>query len=137
MINPIYIYNNDKNTKNCITAMLATEIRVLIQNWRKKLGVSIDYRIPTLCVWFKEDIIKAALIDGITDVATKEHLFETCLVDKVEFKEPPFTLDKADIIFWSPLGGEIGYGTILTGNVKSIQDAIDYAIKNECYNKYM
>lgn len=137
MIDPIYIYNNDRKTKNCITSMIATEIRVLIQNWRKKLGVSIDYRIPTLYVWFKEDIIKAALMDGTTDVATKEHLFETCLVDKVEFRNPPFTIADADIIFWSPLGGEMGYGTILKGNVKSIQDAIDYAIKNKFYNKYI
>lgn len=134
-----YIYNNEK-TKNysVITAMIASEIRAAIQNWRKANRLPIDYRIPTLYVFFEADIIKTALVEGITDVGTKVHLFETCLVDKVEFKEPHIAgLEPHDFVFWSPLGGTFGYSDCLHGNTPNIQKELDTCIKDCLYNHYV
>lgn len=154
---PVYIYNSEiRNIDTNITAMIGSEIRAAIQNWRKENKLPIDFRIPTLYVYFTKDIIKTALVEGFTDVGTKVHLFETCLVDKVVFMDPReevTTLDTTkprwnkilngvqlvdhDIIFWSPLGGSIGFANPTKGNADNIQKEVDISIKENLYNHYI
>lgn len=154
---PIYVYNSEiRNIDTNITAMIGSEIRAAIQNWRKENKLPIDFRIPTLYVYFTKDIIKTALVEGFTDVGTKVHLFETCLVDKVVFMDPReevTTLDTTkprwnkilngvqlvdhDIIFWSPLGGSIGFANPTKGNADNIQKEVDISIKENLYNHYI
>ena len=158
------IYSNviycRKPERNEVLAMINSEIRSLIQNWRKQNKLPVDFRIPTLKIYYRKNIIGAALRWGYTDVGTDKHLFETCLVDRAEadYPEAPTTIDTTsevfnkdlknifdptngfkvknwDIIFWSPNGGNYGFGNILTGNVPCIQEAIDYVIEHEeCYD---
>jgi hypothetical protein len=143
---------NGKREVNCFTAMLGAEIRNAIQNWRKENKLPIDFRIPTLYVYYKDEIIKTVLIEGITDTFTKQHLFELCLVDKVEWVNPREELgisvsadgrwkdyinfDKHDLLFWSPLGGTIGHCDCLHGNTPNIQKELDVVIEKQYYNKY-
>lgn len=154
---PVYVYNSEiRNIDTNITAMIGSEIRAAIQNWRKENKLPIDFRIPTLYVYFTKDIIKTALVEGFTDVGTKVHLFETCLVDKVMFIDPReevATLDTTkprwnkilngvqlvdhDIIFWSPLGGSIGFANPTKGNADNIQKEVDISIKENLYNHYI
>lgn len=154
---PIYVYNSEiRNIDTNITAMIGSEIRAAIQNWRKENKLPIDFRIPTLYVYFTKDIIKTTLVEGFTDVGTKVHLFETCLVDKVVFMDPReevTTLDTAkprrnkilngvelvdhDLIFWSPLGGSIGFANPTKGNADNIQKEVDISIKEDLYNHYI
>lgn len=154
---PVYIYNNEiRNIDTNITAMIGSEIRAAIQNWRKENKLPIDFRIPTLYVYFTKDIIKTALVEGFTDVGTKVHLFETCLVDKVVFMDPReevTTVDTTkprwnkilngvqlvdhDLIFWSPLGGSIGFANPTKGNTDNIQKEVDISIKENLYNHYI
>jgi hypothetical protein len=133
--------------------MLGAEIRNAIQNWRKENKLPIDFRIPTLYVYYKDEIIKTVLIEGITDTFTKQHLFELCLVDNVEFVRPRdeigfskaqedrwkdfLDFDKHDLIFWSPLGGSIGVCDCLKGNTPNIQKELDIVIDNHYYNTYV
>ena len=148
-----YLYNGKKEV-HCVTAMLGAEIRNAIQNWRKENKLPIDFRVPTLYVYYRNEIIKTTLIEGITDANPKNpHLFELCLVDKVEFVYPRDELgfsqtqechwknflefDEHDLIFWSPLGGTIGVCDCLKGNSSNIQKEVDAVIKNEYYNKYV
>ena len=154
---PVYIYNNEiRNIDTNITAMIGSEIRAAIQNWRKENKLPIDFRIPTLYVYFTKDIIKTALVEGFTDVGTKVHLFETCLVDKVVFMDPReevaildttkprwnkilngVQLVDHDLIFWSPLGGSIGFANPTKGNTDNIQKEVDISIKENLYNHYI
>lgn len=154
---PVYVYNSEiRNIDTNITAMLGSEIRAAIQNWRKENKLPIDFRIPTLYVYFTKDIIKTALVEGFTDVGTKVHLFETCLVDKVVFMDPReevTTVDTTnprwnkilngvqlvdhDLIFWSPLGGSIGFANPTKGNADNIQKEVDISIKENLYNHYI
>ena len=154
---PVYIYNNEiRNIDTNITAMIGSEIRAAIQNWRKENKLPIDFRIPTLYVYFTKDIIKTALVEGFTDVGTKVHLFETCLVDKVVFMDPReevaildttkprwnkilngVQLVDHDLIFWSPLGGSIGFANPTKGNTDNIQKEVDISIKKNLYNHYI
>ena len=154
---PVYIYNNEKKKNHSVvTAMIGSEIRAAIQNWRKENKLPIDFRIPTLYVYFTKDIIKTSLVEGFTDVGTKVHLFETCLVDKVVFMDPReevATVDTTkprwnkilngvqlvdhDLIFWSPLGGSIGFANPTKDNVKIIQKEVDLTIEKEYYNHYV
>ena len=154
---PVYVYNSEiRNIDTNITAMICSEIRAAIQNWRKENKLPIDFRIPTLYVYFTKDIIKTALVEGFTDVGTKVHLFETCLIDKVMFMDPReevATLDTTkprwnkilngvqlvdhDIIFWSPLGGSIGFANPTKGNADNIQKEVDISIKENLYNHYI
>ena len=155
-MNQIFVYSGKKNV-NCITAMIGAEIRNAIQNWRKENKLPMDFRIPTLYVYFKEEIIKTALIEGITDANPKNpHLFELCLVDNVKYINPleempivdtrnkrwhnilnGIQLKDYDLIFWSPLGGSIGVCDCLKGNTPNIQKEVDVAIEKEYYNKYL
>ena len=154
---PVYVYNSEiRNIDTNITAMIGSEIRAAIQNWRKENKLPIDFRIPTLYVYFTKDIIKTTLVEGFTDVGTKVHLFETCLVDKVIFMDPQeevTTLDTTkphwnkilngvqlvdhDLIFWSPLGGSIGFANPTKGNADNIQKEVDISIKENLYNHYI
>lgn len=154
---PVYVYNSEiRNIDTNITAMIGSEIRAAIQNWRKENKLPIDFRIPTLYVYFTKDIIKTALVEGFTDVGTKVHLFETCLVDKVVFMDPReevATVDTTkprwnkilngvqlvdhDLIFWSPLGGSIGFANPTKGNADNIQKEVDISIKENLYNHYI
>lgn len=154
---PVYVYNSEiRNIDTNITAMIGSEIRAAIQNWRKENKLPIDFRIPTLYVYFTKDIIKTALVEGFTDVGTKVHLFETCLVDKVVFMDPReevaildttkprwnkilngVQLVDYDLIFWSPLGGSIGFANPTKGNADNIQKEVDISIKENLYNHYI
>lgn len=154
---PVYVYNSEiRNIDTNITAMIGSEIRAAIQNWRKENKLPIDFRIPTLYVYFTKDIIKTALVEGFTDVGTNAHLFETCLVDKVVFMDPReevATVDTSkprwnkilndvqlvdhDLIFWSPLGGSIGFANPTKGNADNIQKEVDISIKENLYNHYI
>lgn len=149
----LYIYNSKKEV-NCMTAMLGAEIRNSIQNWRKENKLPIDFHVPTLYVYYTNEIIKTTLIEGVTDANSKNpHLFELCLVDKVEFVRPSDELgfsktqeerwknflnfDKHDLLFWSPLGGSIGYCDCLKGNAPNIQKELDNTIKKQYFNHYV
>lgn len=154
---PVYVYNNEiRSIDTNITAMIGSEIRAAIQNWRKENKLPIDFRIPTLYVYFTKDIIKTTLVEGFTDVGTKVHLFETCLVDKVVFMDPReevaildttkprwnkilngVQLVDHDLIFWSPLGGSIGFANPTKGNADNIQKEVDISIKENLYNHYI
>lgn len=154
---PVYVYNNEiRSIDTNITAMIGSEIRAAIQNWRKENKLPIDFRIPTLYVYFTKDIIKTALVEGFTDVGTKVHLFETCLIDKVVFMDPReevaildttkprwnkilngVQLVDHDLIFWSPLGGSIGFANPTKGNADNIQKEVDISIKENLYNHYI
>lgn len=150
---PLYIYRKNKEL-NCVTAMIGAEVRNAIQNWRKENKLPLDFRVPTLCVYYTKEIMKTALIEGVTDANTKNpHLFELCLVDNVEFVRPADELgisksqetrwkdflnfDKHDLIFWSPLGGSIGVCDCLSGNAPIIQKQVDEAIKKNYFNLYV
>lgn len=149
----IFVYNNKKEV-NCMTAMLGAEIRNAIQNWRKENKLPIDFRVPTLYVYCTQDIIQTTLIEGITDAnPNNPHLFELCLVDKVEWVNPReefgiyssaaerwkdyLNFDKHDLLFWSPLGGTIGYCDCLKGNAPNIQKELDITIKKGYFNHYV
>ena len=149
----LYVYKKNKEV-NCVTAMIGAEIRNAIQNWRKANKLPLDYRVPTLCVFYRQNIIQTALIEGVTDANPKNpHLFELCLVDNVEFVNPKVELgitdaankrwkdfldfDKHDLIFWSPLGGTIGVCDCLTGNASVIQKQVDEAINKNYFNLYV
>lgn len=136
---PVYIYNNEKKKNHSVvTAMIGSEIRAAIQNWRKENKLPIDFRIPTLYMYFTKPIIKTAVVEGVTDVGTANHLFETCLIDKVEFMEPDEGFSREhDVIFWSPLGGTIGFANPTKDNVKIIQKEVDTAVEKEYYNHYI
>ena len=150
---PLYIYRKTKEM-NCVTAMIGAEVRNAIQNWRKVNKLPLDFRVPTLCVYYTKEIMKTALIEGITDANPKNpHLFELCLVDNVEFvnlrNELGFSktqeerwkdfldFDKHDLIFWSPLGGSIGVCDCLSGNASVIQKKVDEAISKNYFNLYV
>ena len=137
-----------------MTAMLGAEIRNAIQNWRKENKLPIDFRVPTLYIYCTQEIIQTTLIEGITDAnPNNPHLFELCLVDKVEWVNPREELnisasaaerwkdfinfDKHDLIFWSPLGGSIGYCDCLKGNAPNIQKELDNTIKKQYFNHYV
>lgn len=136
---PVYIYNNEKKKNHAVvTAMIGSEIRAAIQNWRKENKLPINFRIPTLYMYFTKPIIKTAVVEGITDIGTTNHLFETCLIDKVEFMEPDEDISKDnDVIFWSPLGGSVGFANPTRGNVDIIQKEVDLTIEKEYYNHYI
>ena len=136
---PVYIYNNEKKKNHSVvTAMIGSEIRAAIQNWRKENKLPINFRIPTLYMYFTKPIIKTAVVEGVTDIGTTNHLFETCLIDKVEFMEPPEGVSKDnDVIFWSPLGGSVGFANPTKGNVDIIQKEVDLTIEKEYYNHYV
>lgn len=150
---PLYIYRKNKEM-NCVSAMIGAEVRNAIQNWRKANKLPLDFRVPTLCVFFRQEIMKTALVEGITDAnPNNPHLFELCLVDNVEFVNPRNELgisksqaerwkdfldfDKHDLIFWSPLGGSIGVCDCLQGNAPIIQKQVDEAIKKNYFNLYV
>lgn len=136
---PVYIYNNEKKKNHSVvTAMIGSEIRAAIQNWRKENKLPINFRIPTLYMYFTKPIIKTAVVEGVTDIGTTNHLFETCLIDKVEFMEPDEDISRDnDIIFWSPLGGSVGFTNPTKDNVKIIQKEVDLTIEKEYYNHYI
>lgn len=151
-----YIYRKNKEM-NCVTAMIGAEVRNAIQNWRKENKLPMDFRIPTLYVYYTKEIMKTALIEGVTDHnPNNPHLFELCLVDSVKYINPleempnvdtrnnrwhnilnGIQLKDYDLIFWSPLGGTIGVCDCLKNNSTIIQKEVDAAIKNEFYNKYV
>ena len=150
---PLYVYRKNKEV-NCVTAMIGAEIRNAIQNWRKANKLPLDYRVPTLCVFYRQNIIQTALIEGVTDAnPNNPHLFELCLVDNVEFVNPRVELgitDAAnkrwkefldfechDLIFWSPLGGTIGVCDCLLNNAPAIQKAVNETMNNEYFNHYV
>lgn len=136
----LYVYNTKKEV-NCITAMLGAEIRNAIQTWRKENKLPIDYRVPTLYVYYTSEIIKTTLIEGVTDSNTNNpHLFELCLIDKVEFVELNENMTKFkenDLVFWSPLGGSVGVSNCLHGNSAIIQKEVDIAIEKGYFNHYV
>ena len=63
---------------------------------------------------------------------SEDRNFNTAINDKdyIDF-------DKHDLIFWSPLGGSIGYCDCLKGNAPNIQKELDIAIENGYFNHYV
>ena len=130
-----------KDLYSLVPEMIGAEVRALIQNWRKANGLTIDQHIPTLKFYFSDPIFKTVFREGLSAVGEKKHFLELCLVDCAEFVEPPFEIRELckddDIIFWSPLGGTVGHGKVLSGNTKNLQKEIDEVIKNHLYNDYL
>lgn len=136
----MFIYNKNPEF-NPATISIAAEVRNVIQNWRKENSLPIDFHVPTLYVWFKEPIIKSALVEGRCEATSHIHVFEICQVDKVEFVEP-FGFDEIsnyDFVCWSPLGGTIGKGNVLADvkcKIKGGQNLIKTAIEKKAYNEW-
>lgn len=130
-----------KDINSLVPEMIGAEIRALIQNWRKANGLTIDQHIPTLKFYFEDPIFITVFREGLSAVGEKKHFLELCLVDCAEFDEPPFEIRELckddDIIFWSPLGGTVGHGKVLSGNTKNLQKELDEVIKNHLYNDYL
>lgn len=130
-----------KDIYSLVPEMIGAEIRALIQNWRKANGFSIDKHIPSLKFYFNDPIFKTVFREGLSAVGEKKHFLELCLVDCAEFAEPPFEIRELckddDIIFWSPLGGTVGHGKVLSGNTKNLQKELDEVIKEHLYNDYL
>lgn len=132
----MFIYNKNPEF-NVATVTIAAEVRNIIQNWRKANKLPIDYRVPTLYVWFNEPIIKSALIEGRCEACNDTHVFEICQVDKVEMQMPPEDFKELDnhdydFICWSPLGGSVGFGDVLDDSKNSIK----YAIEHKHYDQW-
>lgn len=122
----IYQKNPTALTKNCATICINAEIRNIIQNWRKENKLPIDYVIPTLYVYFKEPIIKTALIEGKTSAQDETHLFELCQVSNVIVMTPNYEDTYTDDFYcWSPNGGTVGHGNVLDDKQKVIKNAIE------------
>ena len=130
-----------KDINSLVPEMIGAEIRALIQNWRKANGLTIDQHIPTLKFYFEDPIFITVFREGLSAVGEKKHFLELCLVDCAEFDEPPFEIRELckddDIIFWSPLGGTVGHGKVLSGNTKNLQKELDEVIKEHLYNDYL
>ena len=130
-----------KDINSLVPEMIGAEIRALIQNWRKANGLTIDQHIPTLKFYFEDPIFITVFREGLSAVGEKKHFLELCLVDCAEFAEPPFEIRELckddDIIFWSPLGGTVGHGKVLSGNTKNLQKELDEVIKKHLYNDYL
>ena len=130
-----------KDIYSLVPEMIGAEVRALIQNWRKANGLTIDQHIPNLKFYFEDPIFITVFREGLSAVGEKKHFLELCLVDCAEFDEPPFEIRELckddDIIFWSPLGGTVGHGKVLSGNTKNLQKEIDEVIKNHLYNDYL
>lgn len=139
------IYKNKeklhKDLEALIPEMLGAEVRALIQNWRKANKLSIDQRIPTLKFYWTNPIFKTVFIEGLSGVGENKHFLDLCLVDRAEFEKPAeHILDLCkddDILFWSPLGGTIGHGKILSGNTSNIQKELDAVLTGKYYNEYI
>lgn len=130
-----------KDINSLVPEMIGAEIRALIQNWRKANGLTIDQHIPTLKFYFEDPIFITVFREGLSAVGEKKHFLELCLVDCAEFDEPSFEIRELckddDIIFWSPLGGTVGHGKVLSGNTKNLQKELDEVIKKHLYNDYL
>ena len=122
------IYSS-KSLSDITEITICAEIRHLIQTWRKTNNLPIDYVIPSVYVYFKNPIIKTALIEGICEANNKDHLFKLCQIDKVIFKELPSNIINSlskeyDFYIWSALGGTMAYGDVIQDNPKSITDTV-------------
>ena len=139
------IYRNKeklhKDLEALIPEMLGAEVRALIQNWRKANKLSIDQRIPTLKFYWTNPIFKTVFIEGLSGVGENKHFLDLCLVDRAEFEKPTEDIldlcKDDDILFWSPLGGTIGHGKILSGNTPNIQKELDAVLTGKYYNEYI
>lgn len=139
------IYRNKeklhKDLEALIPEMLGAEVRALIQNWRKANKLSIDQRIPTLKFYWTNPIFKIVFIEGLSGVGENKHFLDLCLVDRAEFEKPTEDIldlcKDDDILFWSPLGGTIGHGKILSGNTSNIQKELDAVLTGKYYNEYI
>lgn len=139
------IYRNKeklhKDLEALIPEMLGAEVRALIQNWRKANKLSIDQRIPTLKFYWTNPIFKTVFIEGLSGVGENKHFLDLCLVDRAEFEKPTEDIldlcKDDDILFWSPLGGTIGHGKILSGNTPNIQKELDAILTGKYYNEYI
>jgi hypothetical protein len=139
------IYKNKeklhKDLEALIPEMLGAEVRALIQNWRKANKLSIDQRIPTLKFYWTNPIFKTVFIEGLSGVGENKHFLDLCLVDRAEFEKPTEDIldlcKDDDILFWSPLGGTIGHGKILSGNTPNIQKELDAVLTGKYYNEYI
>ena len=105
---------------------VCAEIRHVIQNWRKENKLPIDYVIPTLYVNFKEPVIKSAIIMGKSDM-TGDHVCKLCQISKVLFcaDVPAGVPAEQDFYCWSPLGGTVGYGNVVSCNEKDLIKCIN------------
>ena len=129
-----------KSIESLIPEMIGAELRALIQNWRKANGFAIDQHIPVLKFWFANPIFKTVFVEGLSGVGENKHFLDLCLVDSAEYEMPKADImsltSKYDIVFWSPMGGTVGYGSPLHGNSKNIQKELDIVLNEKLYNRY-
>lgn len=132
-MNTLYWKNPDFNPA---TITVAAELRNLIQTWRKENKLPIDFRVPTLNIWYKDEIITAAIREGRTEARDKTHLCELCQVDRLvryddcevmlRLNGCKFDIDfvnKYDVMVWSDLGGTVKCGNILDDSQKLVKTA--------------
>lgn len=130
---------------NPATITVAAELRNLIQTWRKENKLPIDFRVPTLNIWYKDEIITAAIREGRTEAQNMTHLCELCQIDRlvryddqdIIFKMNNLKFDFAklqdyDVIIWSDLGGTMKYGNILDDS----QNLVKTASEKRYYERY-
>ncbi len=132
-MNTLYCKNPEFNPA---TITVAAELRNLIQNWRKENKLPIDFRVPTLNIWYNDEIITTAIRDGRTEARDSTHLCELCQIDKlvryddceVMMKMNHLMFDndfvmKYDVMVWSDLGGTVKCGNILEDSLNLIKTA--------------
>ena len=120
---------------NPATITVAAELRNLIQTWRKENKLPIDFRVPTLNIWYKDEIITQNMT----------HICELCQIDRlvryddqdIIFKMNNLKFDFAklqdyDVIVWSDLGGTIKFGNILDDS----QNLVKTASEKRYYERY-
>lgn len=140
----IVLYKNKdvlhKSIESLIPEMIGAELRALIQNWRKANGFAIDQHIPVLKFWFVNPIFKTVFVEGLSGVGENKHFLDLCLVDCAEYETPSADImsltSNYDIVFWSPMGGTVGYGSPLHGNSPNIQKELDIVLNEKLYNRY-
>ena len=138
------VYNKNPDF-NPATITVAAELRNLIQTWRKENKLPIDFRIPTLNIWYKDEIITTAIREGRTEAHNLTHLCELCQINKlvryddqeIIFKMNHFKFDfdslkNYDVIIWSDLGGSIKYGNILDDSLGYVKEVS----KKKYYERY-
>ena len=142
-MNTLYVKNPEFNSA---TITVAAELRNLIQTWRKENRLPIDFRVPTLNIWYSDEIITTAIREGRTEAKNYTHICELCQVDKVvryndeEVIESlkytgldiPAICRENDVIVWSNLGGTIKFGSVLFDSLKLVKDASEH----HYYEKY-
>ena len=142
-MNTLYVRKPEFNPA---TITVAAELRNLIQNWRKENKLPIDFRVPTLNIWYKDEIVTAAIREGRTEAQNYTHLCELCQIDRlvryddqdviILLKHTDYDIPKicedSDVIIWSDLGGTIKFSRVLEDSLGLVKEARE----KRYYEKY-